>query len=122
MPSRLTEDGFDGRHLGSRESDHVHTQESSRLDGMLGSLLDRFDQCLPERVVREGRTGDVVPRRPSGERVVVLLTFEHQGCREFKEREAQDELRSGEGIGAASPGNDRDAELVLLKNLELFHG
>ena len=51
-----------------------------------------------------------------------LLTFEHQGCREFEESEEEDELRSREGVGTASPGNDRDAELGLLKKLELYHG
>ena len=52
-----------------------------------------------------------------------LLTFEHQGCREFEQSsEDQDELHSREGVSAASPGNDRVAEMVLLKNLEIYRG
>jgi len=51
-----------------------------------------------------------------------LLTFEHQGCREFEASATKDALLSREGVGTASPGNDRDAEIVLLKNLELYHG
>ena len=51
-----------------------------------------------------------------------LLPFEHQGCREFEASEQHDELRSSEGVGAVSPGNEGDAEIVLLKNLEFYHG
>lgn len=50
-----------------------------------------------------------------------LLTFEHQGCGEFEASEQIDELRSREGVGAASPGNDNNAEMILLKNLEFYH-
>lgn len=49
-----------------------------------------------------------------------LLTFEHQGCREFEGSEEHDWLRSREGDGAAPPENDRKAEVVLLKNLAFY--
>lgn len=51
-----------------------------------------------------------------------LLTFEHQGCREFEASHTEVALLSRDGAGTASPGNDRETEIVLLKNLERHHG
>ena len=49
-----------------------------------------------------------------------LLTFEHQGCNEFEEREERERC-SREAVGTASPGNNGDPEATLLKNVKLRH-
>jgi len=51
-----------------------------------------------------------------------LLTFEHQGCREFDGNEEEDEARSPEADDERSRGSDGDAEATLLRNLRNRRG
>lgn len=48
-----------------------------------------------------------------------LLTFEHQGCREFEGTEAAIEEGGSTEEGSSQSGSDRPAELALLTNLRV---